>query len=102
MYVVDKDAKKNTVTLGDEAALWETRVVVGNVNLIAVETLPAPMEVTAKIRYGMREAKARLHPLADGRVCLEFDKPQRAVTPGQAAVFYSGETVVGGGTIVPG
>jgi tRNA-specific 2-thiouridylase len=102
MYVLEKDAKKNTITLGDEAALWENRVVVGDVNLIAVEALTAPMEVTAKIRYGMREAKARLHPLADGRVCLEFDKPQRAVTPGQAAVFYSGDTVVGGGTIVSG
>lgn len=100
MYVAEKDARHNTVTLGDEGDLYAKGLVAGDVNLIAVESLQAPLDVTAKIRYRMREAKARLHPLDKGKVYVEFENPQRAVTPGQAAVFYSGDVVVGGGTIV--
>ena len=57
------------------------------------------MKATAKLRYHQSESECIIHPLGDGKVLLEFDKPQRAVTPGQAAVFYDGEYVLGGGTI---
>ena len=57
------------------------------------------MRVTAKTRYSQKEAAAMLEPLTDDRVRLVFDEPQRAVTPGQAVVFYDDERVVGGGTI---
>ena len=58
------------------------------------------MAVTAKTRHSQREAAAVAEPLPEGRVRVVFREPQRAVTPGQAVVFYDGETVVGGGTIV--
>ena len=58
------------------------------------------MAVTARTRHSQREAAAVAEPLPDGHVLVTFQEPQRAVTPGQAVVFYSGESVVGGGTIV--
>ena len=57
------------------------------------------MPVTARPRHSQREDAATLYPLANGRVRVVFDRPQRAVTPGQAVVFYDGDRVVGGGTI---
>jgi tRNA-specific 2-thiouridylase len=57
------------------------------------------MRVTAKIRYNQKEQDAIISPLPDGLVRVDFDVPHRAVTEGQAVVFYSGETVIGGGTI---
>ena len=70
-----------------------------DLNWIAIEALAAPLEVMAKTRSRQREQPARIFPEAGGRVRIVFDQPQRAVTPGQAAVFYDGDTVVGGGTI---
>ena len=58
------------------------------------------MRVTAKTRYSQKEAAATITPLENGNVLLEFDTPQRAMTAGQAAVFYDGEIVVGGGKII--
>ena len=66
-------------------------------------SIPEPedcVRVQAKLRYRQREQWAMIRPAGDGAVVLEFDAPQRAVTPGQAAVFYDGDLVVGGGTIV--
>ena len=99
MYVVQKDAQHKTVTLDDEAALFSRGVNVCDVNFIPFAQLTAPLRVSAKIRYGMEAQAAQLFPLENGRLYLEFEKPQRAVTPGQAAVFYDGDIVVGGGTI---
>ncbi len=99
MYVVAKDTEKNTVTLGAEEELFSKSLVASDVNLISLERLEAPMKVTAKTRYSQREQPAVIHPMDAGKVFVEFEKPQRAVTPGQAVVFYDGDTVVGGGTI---
>ena len=68
-------------------------------NLIEVEALTGPVRVTAKIRYAAKPAEALLTPLADGRVQVVFDEPQRAITPGQSVVFYQGRRVFGGGKI---
>ena len=68
-------------------------------NWIAVPELTQPLRVTARTRYRQAEQPATAYPLADGRIRLKFDSPQRAVTPGQAVVLYDGERVVGGGTI---
>lgn len=99
VYVCGKDMDANTVTVGPESALYAREALAEELNWIAVEALDAPLRVMAKTRSRQREQPAWITPEADGRVRIVFDQPQRAVTPGQAAVFYDGETVVGGGTI---
>lgn len=99
-YVIRKEAASNTVVLGDAGDLLCARCTVGGVNLIALERLTEPVEADVKTRYSQQAAAAVLSPLPDGRVEVRFREPQRAVTPGQAAVFYNGETVLGGGTIL--
>lgn len=99
VYVVGKDREHNRVTLGEEASLFSRRLLISGVNLQAVERLTAPMRVLAKTRYRQTEQPAVVHPMEDGTTLVEFDQPQRAVTPGQAAVFYEGDTLVGGGVI---
>ena len=68
-------------------------------NWIAIAQPTAPIKVLAKARSRMTEQPATVYPLAGGSVRVEFDTPQRAITPGQAVVFYDGDTVLGGGTI---
>ncbi len=99
-YVTKLDAEKNTVTLGDPEDLFSSSLVAADVNLISVDSLEKPMKVTVKTRYKQPETPAVIIPMENGNVRVEFEKPQRAVTPGQAVVFYEGDTVVGGGTIV--
>ena len=99
-YVIRKDVQNNTVVLGDEAELYSGSMTVGDVNMISVETLAAPMEAAVKTRYSQKETPATLIPLENNQIAVRFHEPQRAVTSGQAAVFYDGETVIGGGTIL--
>lgn len=98
-YVIKKDIAANTVTLGDEADLYTRSLIAEDVNLISVAELTSPMKITAKTRYSQTEQSAVLSYLGNGDYLVEFDKPQRAVTSGQAVVFYDGDVVVGGGTI---
>lgn len=100
VYVCGKDMAANTVTVGPERALYAWEILVEDLNWIAVEGLDGSMRVNAKTRSRQREQEAELFPETGGRVRIVFDQPQRAVTPGQAAVFYDGDSVVGGGTIV--
>ena len=99
LYVLSKDASTHAICLGPDSALWSSELVAEHVNWISVPELTAPLTVTAKTRYSQRESSAVVHPLPDGRVHVIFDEPQRAITAGQAVVFYNGEIVVGGGTI---
>lgn len=96
VYVVRKDWPD--IIIGPNEALFSRRVMVEDVNYIAQEHLDAPCRVTAKLRYTPNFAKALLIPTENGAE-LQFDEPQRAVTPGQAAVFYVDDYVLGGGTI---
>ncbi|MBN2206434.1 MAG: tRNA 2-thiouridine(34) synthase MnmA [Candidatus Aminicenantes bacterium] len=98
-YVVSLDPDTNTVVLGRDEDLRRRRIRVVDVNWIANEKLTRTRRAFVKIRYRHREAAARIRPLAGGEVIVEFETPQRAVTPGQAAVFYDGDVVLGGGTI---
>ena len=86
--------------LGDNADLFTRELTANRVNLISIPELTGPLRVTAKTRYSQKEAPAVIEPLEGGRVRVVFDQPQRAITPGQAVVFYDGERVVGGGTIL--
>ncbi len=100
LYVIEKDMTSNRVLLGDNADLFSSGLIATDCNWIAVDTLREPLRVTAKTRYKQAETPATVTPLADGTVRVTFDTPQRAVTAGQAVVFYDGDIVVGGGTIV--
>lgn len=101
VFVTEKDALANRVVLGGEEELFYRRVFVKHPNFIPFDALTGEMPVTAKLRYRHHEQPARIYPFEDG-VAVEFEKPQRAPSPGQAAVFYDGDTVVGGGTIEKG
>ena len=98
-YVCEKNAAQNTVTLSDNESLFSDRVLVENVNYIPFDRLKTPMRIQAKIRYNMKAQPALLEPVGEDSAVLIFDQPQRAITPGQSAVFYDGEYVVGGGII---
>ena len=99
LYVLRKDLTDGTVVLGPDSALYSTQLTAENLNWISISQLTAPMAVTAKTRYSQREDAAVIEPLPDNRVRVVFQSPQRAVTAGQAVVFYDGDRVVGGGTI---
>ncbi len=102
LYVVRIDAASNTIVAGPNEALFERRMAVSGLNWIAVEGLRGPREASVRIRYRHAEARAVLHPVEDNRLTVEFDRAQRAITPGQAAVFYDGDIVLGAGTILSG
>ncbi len=97
IYVVDK--RGNDVLLGPNELLFSTHVQVRDVNYIPFDRLDRPIRAQAKLRYTPNTAPCTLYPTEDGAE-LVFDQPQRAATPGQAAVFYDGDLVLGGGTIV--
>ena len=99
MFVCGIDPDRNTVTLTAGEGLYRSSLTAGEVNFIEVESLTGPVRVEAKIRYAARPAPATVCPLPDGRVRVEFDAPQRAITPGQSVVFYQGRRVFGGGKI---
>lgn len=81
-----------------ESELFDRIVYAEDVNWIAIPALTEPLRVTARTRYHQAEQQATVYPAENG-FRLEFDQPQRAPTPGQAAVLYQGDVVLGGGTI---
>ena len=99
VYVCAKDMERNTVTVGEEILLFSSALIACDLNWFPFEKLTAPISVTAKARYRHIEQPATVYPLENGDVKVVFGTPQRALTTGQAVVFYDGETVVGGGTI---
>lgn len=98
VFVKEIDPVKNEIILGDEEDLYNTKLYAEEINLIAYDKLPEKLEVKAKIRYSKKEAQALVSPYRGG-VIVEFEKPQRAITKGQAVVFYDGDIVIGGGII---
>jgi tRNA-specific 2-thiouridylase len=99
LYVVAKSAANNTVTLGPDSALYSAVLTVSALNLIACDRIDRPLRVKIKTRYLQREAPAQITQMSADTIRADFDEPQRAITPGQAAVFYDGDVVIGGGTI---
>lgn len=100
VFVVGIDVKNNNVILGDPDDVFSRELIANDMNFITFDRLEEPISVKAKIRYSAKEADAKIYPLDDGKVKVVFDNPQRAITPGQAVVFYDEEYVVGGGTII--
>ena len=99
VYVCAKDMVRNTVTVGPNEALFSPALRANNWCWYPFEQLTEPLRVTAKTRHSQFEQAATVYPEEDGFARVEFDVPQRAVTPGQAVVLYDGDMVVGGGTI---
>ncbi len=99
MFVMKMDMVSNTITLGEKGMEFSNELTAGDVNFISGEIPSGPIDISAKVRYQAPPAAAKLIPLDGGRVQLIFDTPQRAVTPGQAVVFYDGDIVLGGGTV---
>ncbi len=99
MYVTKIDTVHNRIILGEEGSQYASSLIAADLNFIPFDMLENEMDITAKVRYQAKPAKARLVPLGDGKVRVDFEEAQRAVTPGQAVVFYDGDLVVGGGTI---
>ncbi len=102
MYVKATDAEKNTVTLATNDQLFSTKVYAENLNWISGEIPTEKVLVVARVRYHGKDQPATLHFLENGNILAEFSVPQRAVTPGQAIVFYQGDTMLGGAEIVRG
>jgi tRNA-uridine 2-sulfurtransferase len=100
LYVLNIDPASHRVTVGADAELATRTLRAGRLNWVSIPDLTAPMRVQAKIRHRHEPAWATLEPAGSDEVIATFDEPQRAVTPGQSAVFYDGDEVVGGGWII--
>jgi tRNA-specific 2-thiouridylase len=99
LYVLKVDAAASRVVVGPREALGQRGMTVSGVNWISGAAPDAPLSITARIRHRHQDSPATVTTLADSRAHVRFDDPQIAITPGQAAVFYDGEEVVGGGWI---
>ena len=99
LYVVSLDPAKNQVILGDNADLFSATVHVRDFHWSPGGDIPSEIRCAAKIRYKHTEQPATLTYHGDGLATITFDEPQRAITPGQTAVIYDGDTVLGGGII---
>ena len=102
LYVVAIEPERNTVIVGSDDDLFQNELVADGLNLVALPSLPGPLRCAARVRSRMTEAPATIWPapeVAPDAVRVVFDEPQRAITPGQAIVFYDGDVVMGGATI---
>jgi tRNA-uridine 2-sulfurtransferase len=99
LYVIQIKGDAHQVVVGNQEELYSSTLRVQRTNLISVEGLREAMRVTVKIRHRHEGAPARIEKSGDDEILVSFDQPQRAVTPGQAAVFYADDVVVGGGWI---
>ncbi|MFC1546653.1 tRNA 2-thiouridine(34) synthase MnmA [bacterium] len=98
-YVVRINSADNTIIIDEEQGLMSDECVVSVQNMIVQEELKSETKLKARIRYRHNEDNAKIIPINDKKVKVIFDKPQRAITPGQSMVFYDGDIVAGGGVI---
>jgi len=99
LYVVEIDKENNTVIIGGEENLFKSELEASGVKWSSIEEPAEPLKVKARIRYRHKEQDALVTPLGGDKVKVRFDKAPRAITPGQAVVFYDGDTLLGGGWI---
>jgi tRNA-specific 2-thiouridylase len=99
LFVTAIRPETNEVVVGEAETVFADRLTATNLNWVAWDKLEGERNVTAKIRYGAKPARALARPLSPTRVAVDFAAPQRAVTPGQAVVFYQDDLLLGGGTI---
>lgn len=99
LYVTDIDPERNAIVVGSKEETYGDELIASELNWVTIDKLQQPIEAKAKIRYLHNEAEAVITPLDEDRVYMKFKESQMAITPGQAVVFYDGDTVIGGGTI---
>ena len=99
LFVIGFNPLKNEVIVGEESELYQKQINVTDVNLLLIDEIKEPIEVEVKTRYSSKVAKATIKQNGENQVKVIFDEPQRAITPGQSAVFYVGDIVLGGGKI---
>ncbi|MCQ9208566.1 MAG: tRNA 2-thiouridine(34) synthase MnmA [Omnitrophica bacterium] len=100
LYVISINRKDNTIMVGRKEDVYSDELIAADLNFISMDRLEAPMQVEAKVRYLHPQSPATIFPQDRGRVRVKFDQPQWAITPGQAVVFYQGDRVIGGATII--
>ena len=100
LYVTGIDSGRNRIIVGNQEELLSDGFTAAGVNWIALDNPTETVRAEVRVRYRHTAASATITPLPDARASIKFDKPQRAITPGQATVFYRGDEVVGGGWIV--
>lgn len=98
LFVLGFNKERNEVIVGEEKELYKKEITVSNINLLLVDEIKDWMEVTVKTRYSTKVASGKIIE-ENNKIKVVFDEPQRAITPGQSAVFYVGDIVVGGGKI---
>lgn len=101
LYVIGLDAVNNRVIVGDRTLATEAECTVGRVNWVSIAEPSTPIRAEAQIRYRSLPVPVTIIPLENSRVRVVFDEPQFSITPGQAAVWYDGDIVLGGGIIEP-
>ncbi len=99
LFVIGFNILKNEVIVGEEAELYKKEVYVKDINLLLFDEIEGEIEVNVKTRYSSREAKAKIK-MEEDKIKITFEEPQKAITPGQSAVFYIDDIVVGGGKII--
>ncbi len=100
MFVTGISAEDNTVTIGENGSQYSKGLIADRLNFIACENLTEPIRADVKIRFRAKEQPATITPNNDGTLTVIFDEPQRSVTPGQGAVMYDGDVIIGGGRII--
>ena len=100
LFVLGFNKVKNELIVGEEQELYRKEMKVGDVNLLLMDSIDRPMDVTVKIRYSSKPAEAIINQTEAGYIQVIFKNPQRGITPGQSAVFYIDDVVVGGGKII--
>ena len=100
LYVINIDAARNQIMVGEQNDLLSWEFTAAGVNWVAFDQPENPVRAEVRVRYRHQPAEATITPIENNRVEVVFDEPQRAITPGQATVFYRGDEVVGGGWIV--
>lgn len=102
VFVLEIRPETNEVVIGDSSEVFGSRLYADRLNFMSVEDIEAEIKVNAKIRYSHKGASCTVKKVEEDKVLVTFDEPQRAITPGQAVVFYDGDYVLGGGTIISG
>ena len=100
LFVVGFNSEKNEVIVGEQDKLFKKEIYVTDINLLLIDEITEEIEVNVKTRYSSREAKAKISMESKDIMKVIFDEPQRAITPGQSAVFYIDDIVLGGGKII--
>ena len=99
LFVLGLDQEKNEVIVGEHEELFKSEIIVNEVNLLAIDDIIEPIKANTKIRYSAKETSSTIYKIDNNTVKIVFDEPVRGATPGQSAVFYDGDIVLGGGKI---